>query len=488
MNKIIITTLLLSLTGAYTQEINFINYYASNNQIVGVPMIDTKNIFRFYPDVAFQGAIRSAKVYYFVSNDVFESYLLKQKDGRYWECPLRPFELGESIQRVEVILDCEKYMLNELLRQHHIEPTDDDFNNYLLLRRGDDRALFAKSLLQTEANKIEELKRLNTLLGELSTKLKNNINDVDAITDNIGKASKSMKANEETLNKIDISINGLKPLVSDVMERVKSNCDTTIKNELDAIEKKIGNAETLIMSAVSNEQSSIESINKVISNEIASITKDIDQVIHSANVNYQQTFAELSQTQSTSSSAVAVQAQVAPLYSAYVENRNSSLLDIRYKDGEKDIIEFTYRNDKNSLKYLQASDPIEKLSIFRARLVPFAVYGEKGDRTIRWKRDRIIYEIALNFGYAVVKDDNFKPVFFDLNRLGVGIGIAADTFGDQPSFLSVSLSYDINTYSTISFGTNIVDKPFFFMGVGINSRAFKDLVKESAKIFSASSQ
>ena len=179
------------------------------------------------------------------------------------------------------------------------------------------------------------------------------------------------------------------------------------------------------------------------------------------------------------------------LYSAYVENRLSSMLDMRYKESDPSIIQFNYRNDKQSLQYLQAADPQEQLGIFRARLVPFPFYNQpttdkNGNPTqtdFQWQRGKVIYEIGINFGYAIVKGDHFTPKFFDMNRMGLGIGISADTFSSKPSFLSVSLTYDMNTYTSISFGANLVDKPGFYIGVGINARAFKDLVKNSGALF-----
>jgi hypothetical protein len=71
-----------------------------------------------------------------------------------------------------------------------------------------------------------------------------------------------------------------------------------------------------------------------------------------------------------------------------------------------------------------------------------------------------------------------------MNRLGLGIGITSDTFSKDPSFLSLALTYDMNTYTSIGFGANLIDKPAFYIGVGINARAFKDLVKNSGTLFS----
>jgi hypothetical protein len=175
-----------------------------------------------------------------------------------------------------------------------------------------------------------------------------------------------------------------------------------------------------------------------------------------------------------------------PDYRAYVENRLSSMLDIRYAPGDTNLIEYVYRNDKQTLRYLQAGDPEERLSIFRIRLVPFPIYAntsaDMGQRDVQWQRGRVVLEVNLNFGYAVVKNDNFMPRFFDINRLGLGLAISNTTFTDG-DFLAITLAYDVNTYASISFGATVAQRPGFYMGVGINARAFQDLVKGAAAVF-----
>ncbi len=535
VSKIFWYSLFLSSIVIAQKETNIINYFASNNQVIGVPVIKEENIFRFYPDLSFQEAIINARVLYYVTNDVYENYLIQREQGRFWECNLRDFELGESIQRVEVIVECDKGKLNKILNLYNINTSKDNFNNYLLLRRGDDRALLAKSIMQERKRIFNEYKNIiikeNKALKEMTKtsidSLKANINKkldtVQSTFDSINGSISSSKDSIATLvkqiriiKKLDKRKNLFTNFQDNFIFRIKDSIDlkTVLKDSADITRFEESDSTQFAIFNINNLKefedvintsiyipdstwSSVQAKLKKISKSLSADSTALANIVHSLkfygyddskvkiipdNV-FDFSFVEKSREIASLPVYEPTDPQIAGLYNAYVENRNSSLLDIRYKKNNKNIIEFAYRNDKRSLQYLQASDPVEKLGIFRVRLVPFAIYGKDKDDNVKWQNTSIIYEIALNFGSGVIKDDNFRPVLFDINRLGIGIGISANTFGSGSDFLSISLSYDINTYSTISFGANVKETPGFYMGVGINSRAFKDLVEASAHIF-----
>ena len=412
-------------------------------------MIDLKNEFRFYPDLNIQQAITGVEVYYFVMNDVYKHHLVKREGGRYWNVSLREFSLGESIQRVEVIVDCSIIELNKSLKTFGIAAGKDDLTPYLFLRRGDDRALVK--------------------LGAFY-KLKN--------AADLG-FQQIIKNEDETQS----AIAEMKFQVAKKLSLFKKLSDpTTVKKlsklELDSLKQEVNSS--------LKDSSSIAEIDRarsVMEQNFSQLQSDLQRI--------QPLTLSLNDSQLDKEYELIKQASSNPenrYYTAYVENRLSSMLDIRLKPEDPSTIQFNYRNDKLSLQYLQADDPQEKLGIFRARLVPFAFYSSKltdPDRYSEfvWQRGKVIYEVGINFGYAIVKGDNFTPKFFDMNRLGVALGITADTFTDHPSFLTAALSYDVNTYTSISFGANLIDKPMFYMGIGINARAFKDLVKSSAALF-----
>lgn len=492
----------LIVAGQHKKAPNIINYFASNNQIVGVPMVDLDNLFRFYPDLSFQQAISGVEVYYFVLNGVYKHHLIKREDGRYWEATIRDFSLGEAIQRVEVIVDCDVDMMNTTLRKFGIETNmadkEDKSHYYLMLRRGDDKNLYKlkyysnlrNSILQKITTEILSIKTssqkdLNTIYGSFE-KTKDDLSEIKKIKENFYLAQTNLhNICLEAVTQITrlSQTEKFSPADFILFEQVKE----TVKRDSISIQKIANNFDSKIQA----------SINKLEKNDttFSQIEEQIDALLRKFRGSeiiipdipkdlFQDRESELLKSISGDASS--------RLYSAYVENRLSSMLDMRYKDADTTIIQFNYRNDKQSLQYLQADDPQEKLGIFRARLVPFAFYRQTetsgappalSETEFIWQRGKIIYEIGINFGYAIVKGDHFTPKFFDMNRLGIGIGITADTFSNDPSFLSVSLTYDINTYSTISFGSTLIDKPGFYVGVGINARAFKDLVKNSATLF-----
>ncbi|MBS1556504.1 MAG: hypothetical protein JSU09_16405 [Bacteroidetes bacterium] len=504
---------LCSLAQSKKENVNIINYFASNNQIIGTPMVDQNNEFRFYPDLSFQDAITGIEVYYFVLNDVHKHHLTKREDGRYWSCIMRDFSLGEAIQRVEVIVDCSVENLNKTLGRYGLKPISiKDFNPYLLLRRGEDRTLYNISLYENikqegideKAKLTNSLNNLNSTIKEFQNRterLNSRINEIRATQQNLSNAYNNINSNYRLINQafatLETKYKTSKELPTGELNELKKRADSTIRGydnyitliKTNAPDNAINEFTTEVSRAKSDFTVQFEifksDINKSVASSFDSTYKAIQEKIRPLTLsgiptNYEREKEAIRQIGSNSENR---------LYSAYVENRAASMLDMRYKKSDTTIIQFNYRNDKQSLQYLQAGDPQEKLGIFRARLVPFPFYNQSTtgvsttDDNFKWQRGKVIYEIGINFGYAIVKDDHFIPRFFDINRLGLGIGISADTFSDKPTFLSVSLTYDMNTYTSLSFGANLIDKPGFYMGVGINARAFKDLVKNSGALF-----
>ena len=509
----------------------------------------------------FQEAIANVELYYFVQNDVYKSVLTQKDEGRYWEAILRDFQLGESIQRVEVVVECTEQELDKILAKYGIPDIEEnDKTKYLLIRRGDDRALsllgnrlmITQKLYSSVNNinvKIEDLKsairRLeirneNTFkssidsLGMLSSKL----NELDSQTTILEGTQGLIKSFQDSLLTIydDLldSTNTFNQSVVAKMERHKLLTDRLNSLPDSVFTFNVDSLRTELMRVSSADTASIETLESIVrlldthhrrlrsgENVPDTIFKEIkrhrnynEELRDLRNIveNYYSSLTKVSQYDSIKivaadfesiggkllkdfSSAIdqtisqdqqnvlppVPQNQDSRLYFAYVENRRSSMLDLKFKEGK---VQYTYRNDKESLQYLQADDPQERLGIFRARLIPFAFYDEPNVQDdFRWQRGKVIYEIGMNFGYTIVKGDHFKPKFFDMNRMGIAVGITADTFSDNPTFVSAAFSYDINTYSSISFGANLIENPRPYIGIGINARAFRDLVANSSRLF-----
>lgn len=360
--KKLILTLVLSITsllifGQKDKE-NIINYFASNNQIIGVPMVDMNNTFRFYPDVAFHDAISSVKVYYFVINDVFKSHLVKREEGRYWECKLRDFELGESIQRVEVNVECDTAKLIQILKQIGLNKNsvnDYTLYDYLLLRRGSDQSIakeiaIAKLKIDLENTIKRSLSKnndsLKNLLNELNeNKTLKNLNDL-TIQNNLFDSIMDTEfielefENNNDPDTITFKINK-KEILHFKKDSLKHNFDTVtneiIKEFQESFKKKIAilkDKSFQFNSRADGSDITTEKIEDIIlklnelKDKIDLITKYEIPTIPDISFDETETLVKNVNEDQT-------------LYNAFVENRRSSMLDLRYKNGNDKKVEFT---------------------------------------------------------------------------------------------------------------------------------------------------
>jgi hypothetical protein len=142
-----------------------------------------------------------------------------------------------------------------------------------------------------------------------------------------------------------------------------------------------------------------------------------------------------------------------------------------------------YRNYKTSLRRLPALDPAERLGIFRARFVPFAILGKR--LVSAFDPDaKAIFEVGLAFGDAIVAGDDFVVPEFSLRRLGVAFVISNELFTENASIRALALTYDFNSYGSIGVGANFPqNKRESYVSFGINKKAFEDLVGELQNLF-----
>jgi hypothetical protein len=150
-----------------------------------------------------------------------------------------------------------------------------------------------------------------------------------------------------------------------------------------------------------------------------------------------------------------------------------------------------YRNYKPSLRGLVALDPAEKLGIFRARFIPFAVMGDRsnfpGD-----KGAHAVFEVGVNFGDATFSGDDFLKPELSLKRLGVAFAISEQLFNGED--LALAATYDLNSYASVGLGANFHDRidstgaslgrePGWYFSLGINKKAFEDLLGRLNTLF-----
>src|SRR5688572_4691384 len=64
---------------------NVLSFYAVNNSIDGQPLINRKNILRFYPVFALHDSVEYVTVTVYHGNEVSVASSVKFMNGRYWE-------------------------------------------------------------------------------------------------------------------------------------------------------------------------------------------------------------------------------------------------------------------------------------------------------------------------------------------------------------------------------------------------------------------
>ncbi len=411
---------------------NVINFFANNNRLVGSPVVDDDNYFRFYPDEAMAEYVKTAVVRYFVRNSVNPIALTKRQDGLYWEGLLNKFLIGHSIQRVEVVVTYERSDLNQRLAQYSIDTNCADLRTYFALCKND-QALLA--LLQ--AMPCHDSSPGEKVTADSST------------TAGSGRESAGSASNMARVF-VDISYDSTD---GNATNQCSNKCSRPCRCDAAAQSGK-PNVSVLVENPQSQSSAQLE---PGAGGGVKRVEVERDMLMRNAAI--QMAASDKNQM-------------------AYLDNRRGSLLDIRYSDTSHAMIELVYRNDKRSLRYLQAEDPKEKVGQFRVRFVPISIFAPAdtvaGD--LEGHTDKLIFEFVLSMGYNVVRDDSFFPDAFDFNRLGVGFAMTMNSFDANAEFLALALTYDVNNYSSLSVGYNIrnVDKPLY-IGLGINQRVLEEL-------------
>ena len=150
-----------------------------------------------------------------------------------------------------------------------------------------------------------------------------------------------------------------------------------------------------------------------------------------------------------------------------------------------------YRNYNIGLRQNPALDPAEKLGIFRARYVPFAVIG--GNLVAATSTDenrRAVFEIGLGFGDVTIASDRlFKPAL-SARRLGVVFAISEELFSDSATVRALALTYEFNAYGSIAVGANFPvkvsegrSKVESYFSFGVNKKAFEALMTQIQRLF-----
>lgn len=149
-----------------------------------------------------------------------------------------------------------------------------------------------------------------------------------------------------------------------------------------------------------------------------------------------------------------------------------------------DTAHILYRNYNQNLRRLVALDPAERLGLFRARFVPFAVVDGRLRRAFSGV-ENTIFEVGLSFGDPIVRGDEFVVPEFSIQRMGFAFAITPRLFADSAEIMALVITYDFNSYGSIGIGANFrFNEPAkLYWSFGINKRAFENVLKEVQKLF-----
>ncbi|MBS1914416.1 MAG: hypothetical protein JST22_20675 [Bacteroidetes bacterium] len=445
-------------------DVNVLSYYAVGNSLDGQPMIDKVNVLRFYPVFAFRNSVTSVKVTVYYGPHVYTRLADSMEGKQYWQVLLPKFELGEAIQRLEVEVG---FRVNGIYSAQYASAVAEvenagrtyaadatNLNSQLLASVSSFTSIVSPRhpITPSEASRESSdpefqarqqqlialpnrLKQSAALLNQYSSSYAQHVEESPAV----------VHANGKLLEHQNLLLNELRGGVDTVVTTAKTVAPGTpeekIATHIDDLASKASISFAKLQTAELKRKALVDSLRD------AQRTRLEHELIDS-------NYTGLSVRRSDISV-------------------NDSLTAAR----------ILYRNYKTSLRRIPALDPAEQLGIFRARFVPFAVVG--GHLYTPFDSNaKIVFEVGLTFGNAVVAGDDFVVPTFAPERLGVAFVITNDLFSDSARIRALALTYDFNSYGSLGVGANFAGgtvKPY--VSFGINKKAFEDVVGELGKLF-----
>lgn len=456
---------------AQKKKANVLSYYAVTNSIDGQPLINERNLLRFYPVFALRDSITNVKVTIYYGSEVFIQSATRFNDGLYWEVKLPEFDLGDAIQRYEVQTDI-KYNINikkELTAYKNlIESKSKEFIDSAekrLREFNDGYNAFQKKFIES-TKKIDEF---NVTTGNAIDKLK--------------QSYKSFSTNvkiEDELRQIDSLVGAINQRQDTVANHSK------ILDEILVIKTKI-----LFMDSVISKIS--ENSGKIQTGYVNAI-KDLDsEFINNINERLAPFGNSVRQQKLVAKYIASKEFLIDSLKGNLITKltdkdftgigiqKSDIVFDKEYKNAK-----ILYRNYRIENRTLVALDPAEKLSIFRLRYIPFPVIGSNLEGPAR-EGIPIVFEAGITFGNQVITSNEFAKPELSIKRLGVAVAFTPQLFAKDAKILALLFSYDFNAYASIgvgaNFGTLSINGPDPYFSFGINQKAFQRLVVGIANVF-----
>lgn len=464
---------------------NVLSYYAINNSIDGQPMIGTENILRFFPVFIYRCNIKSVKVTLYIGSTIFTQNAVKYDKGSCWEVLLPKFELNQSIQRyeVETIMEIPKDLTISLL---------DSLNKNIT-------SLKEKSALISAH-----------LKGLMALKIQSN-SEFSEITKNFKEISDQYEKNEKILKFREHDSTDINDLINRIYLDTLS-IDTTLKTST------TWNNDTLKRKLVANLKSYVNTVRDSVPKFLREKSRS-DETFYYEKLKAFVTNAKFFGA-GKDSGAVTFNGLVKKIDSDQIVARilldnirsyNENLADKVREEIHRNLIDtaqsgkgvligdiivtnmdtiqqvkILYRNYNPENRRLPALDPVEKLSIYRIRYVPFPVIGNRLAGPFE-KNVPIVFEAGITFGNVTLSSNESLLSPFSYQRFGISIAFTPLLFSPDAQIKAIALTYDFNAYASLSGGVNfgtLSDSNFgSYFSLGINFKAFQLLLNNTKKIF-----
>ena len=516
-----------------SSEENIISYYAVSNSLDGQPMIDMQNILRFYPIYAMRDSVTSVNVTIYYGKNIFTRDADKMDNGKYWRVLLPNFNLGEAIQKIEVEVKFEFYLLlNHLVNQ--INKTKEMKENELMLKikkYHDEKKWIInttiKDLSETIKNleehcKIESDEENNSLnrylnritrskeiyynqlellflkLDEISSKYLNiglNYEEIYKLGryERFDETRKEYFYNRDSLQKFEYEKKMIDGINLDSLDSIL-NESKNIENKIIPLEEKFEKSMNELYREYEKKQLSYQNLTDKCNENIFKVKKDLEKESRKIFQLDEQIKLEKDRyDQYLKFNEDNLRAKIIAIVFEELVDKSHTGPSVQKSDVvvNKDLsgARLLYRNYKENLRKMLAADPAERLGIFRIRYVPFPIVGlPDGSKTklIPFSGDgsKQVFEIGLSFGDAIVPGDDFVVPEFSIKRLGIALAISEKLFSSDAQIKAIALTYDFNSYGSIGIGGNFAqDVIRGYASFGINQKAFQQLLKAIAGIF-----
>lgn len=449
-----------SLAGA-DEKVNVISYYAVTNSLDGQPMIETKNVLRFFPVFAMRKSIETVTVTIYSGGRIYTRQADSLDGKRYWEAMLPEFKLGEAIQRIEVEV-C--FQLSESYRKR--------LGNLKRFRIAiDDMRDEHEEIAARQEKQLSAVKQRLALegFGELGQRalrraFERDKQNYEIVRDSLLELLLEFPIQKDSTAQIDFIMNVLK------LPALAEN-----KAFLASMKSKV--------EARSFDKVRIDNLVKEYANAGAGLVEGRKSYLADL-VDEQSRYAQ-SMDSLKSQLAREIEAGLADTAYSGPSVRKS---DVVIQD-DLSHAKILYRNYKTALRKMTALDPAERMGIFRLRYVPFPIVGTAARPGMILQRpfssgSPTVFEIGLAFGDAIVPGDELLMSELSWRRIGVAFAVTENLFTAKAEILALALTYDFNSYGSIGLGGNFAgERVHGYASLGINKKAFEALVSQLSKVF-----